>query len=69
MYEYDLNNLSDSKDRAKKNAVMGTVVEINRVLLEPNPGLIFSVNFVKHMQTKKVVDAASKQVKFIALNT
>jgi len=59
----------DDEDRARKNAVMGEVVETAKALLEANPSLPYLVYHLKAFANNKAVDGALKQVKSIAPDT
>ena len=53
----------DYEGRARKNAVMGEVVETAKALLEANPSLPYLVYHLEAFANNKAVDGALKQVK------
>ena len=59
----------DDADRAKKNAVMGEVVESAKVLLKSNPNLPYLVHNLEAFANNKAVDGALKQVKALCPET
>ena len=59
----------DDADRAKKNAVMGEVVEHAKALLKANPGLPYLVYNLHAFANNKAVDSALKQVKALSPET
>merc|ERR1719219_2076415 len=59
----------DDADRAKKNAVMGEVVEHAKTLLKSNPNLPYLVYNLEAFASNKAVDGALKQVKALSPET
>jgi len=59
----------DDEDRARKNAVMGEIVETAKALLEANPSLPYLVYHLEAFANNKAVDGALKQVKALAPET
>merc|ERR1719150_633736 len=59
----------DDADRAKKNAVMGEVVETVKSLLKANPNLPYLVHNLEAFASNKAVDGALKQVKALSPET
>jgi len=59
----------DDEDRARKNAVMGEVVETTKSLLQANTSLPYLVYKLDALANNKAVDGALKQVKALAPNT
>jgi len=65
----NIKKVIDDEDRARKNAVMGEVVESAKALLEANPSLPYLVYHLEAFANNKAVDGALKQVKALAPNT
>jgi len=65
----NLKKVIDDEDRAKKNAVLGEVVETSKALLEANPKLSYLVYHLEAFASNKAVDGALKQVKALAPET
>ena len=59
----------DDADRARKNAVMGEVVEHTKALLKANPDLPYLVYNLDAFANNKAVDGALKQVKALSPDT
>merc|ERR1711892_1408195 len=65
----DIKKVIDNEDRARKNAVMGEVVETAKALLGANPSLPYLVYHLEAFANNKAVDGALKQVKAVAPET
>jgi len=59
----------DDADKARKNAVMGEVVEITKSLLKSNPNLPYLVYNLDAFANNKALDGALKQVKALSPET
>eukprot|EP00092_Neocalanus_flemingeri_P029292 GFUD01031804.1.p1 GENE.GFUD01031804.1~~GFUD01031804.1.p1 ORF type:complete len:1403 (+),score=482.68 GFUD01031804.1:67-4275(+) len=65
----NIKKIIDDEDRARKNAVMGEVVETAKALLEANPALPYLIYHLEAFANNKAVDGALKQVKALTPET